>query len=141
RETDYLALVVNAAGEACGKSRQRAEVGHDAVLPEEGMVESIPRQIGLTDYLTPIVNVESEVPGNASKVAEVDRRSVPPEHSMDISRAVAGLPDNFAVVVDCVRDPVLIAWQGREFLDLAVFPHRSLNLQDKDGTRVRVGSL
>jgi hypothetical protein len=38
-EADYLASVVNSVDEARRESRQRAKIDHDAVLPEEAMVE------------------------------------------------------------------------------------------------------
>ena len=79
RLADDLAFVVYPIGYAKDIARQRAEVAHDAVLPEESMRRRVSRDVRITDDLPPVVDRKRDIVCGASEIAEVDRRAALPE--------------------------------------------------------------
>src|SRR6202022_740005 len=60
----------------------------------------------------------------------VGHRAVLPEHAVKSFCAIARLADGLAFVVDGVGEPVRVASDSREFLNLALFPEHRPKVQN-----------
>src|SRR5262249_34927160 len=90
RRADGLALVVDRFRPAHHVSRQRTQIGHRTLLPQEGMKGCVSGQPRLTDYLTSIVDTKRESEHPAPQTPEANQ---PPSRASWPEACVRGKKD------------------------------------------------
>jgi hypothetical protein len=85
RPANHDTTVVDRDGKARNVTGKRAEIGHAAVLPEEGVSVLVAGQVRITGYLALVVDAKCDMSESCTfpaEIAEIGRYAILPEQGV-----------------------------------------------------------